>query len=1220
MPGALEQSGSRAIKDVRWAPLFLEDLWPGLYTNRSALHDPSGLYERKYMGGRPGSIIGGINTEVSVNNTVIRRYGLSAFSSVTYPTPPLSADSFELTDGTIQVIVDTGSTGSLVLTSVAASSGGSAVYTGTITGGGSNAYAGLIFTVSGFSNTVNNGTFTCTASSTTTLTLTTSTAVAESHAAAVVSTGAVYVDNQNGSKTFLFAKGAGAGQTKFISVAGILYMGDGVETRKYTPGNPNGTIWNWGIVAPTAQPTVTIVESGAAAVLWQANTVWSTMGLIYDSGTNTTQQLISVNASGTNTTQFGTTGNGQPAWNQTPGGTTTDNTVTWTNRGPIVLWTGNTLYNNASVGGTTTNPCIIYDPGTKSCYINANPGLSSGTSGPSYPNFKAGAGQATHDGGVKWFYIGTPGIPGTWQSAHVYPALGTVTNNDAGSSITEPVGLTAGLPTNQVVYWQTSSGGTSGASGIAPKWNTAVGQQTGGDGDNVWLALGSDAWAATTGVTAWHGSGSTFSAIRDANGNFQVCITGGTTATIVPGKTYTLTAAGTASGGNTSYTGTFSPVIPVGTPVTITGFVAHTSNNGTFIVVSCSATTLVLTNASGIAETHAGVATYNAWGTTYGDPTSDGTAVWTCVGTAMQWAASTIWFLPTPGFSPPTSASPYGGASVIDANNFVEFVINSGKGGGSTPSWGALNTNTTDGAATWYNLEPFAQQSLVTTKSHVYTYSFKARSLTDFYSVVDPTTNQLPVPPGSSNALPPPTGSEANTVSSASPANFTLNAPNSGSVNTITGVGSLDPQVDTIIIWRDADGGGVDNMFELTEIPAPPPIGGVAQPWTFKDFLPDTPTGDFPGLDELVPAPIDGVNDPPPASAQPQAYNFQRIWVATGSEVFFSGGPDTLVGNPNEAFNAADEFPFLSTVVRAVPSTQGLITYTQNSIEMIQGGPSTASFFSITLARGVGLGNYNALDVFAGEQFFMDTTGQLRILSPTLSLTSAGMPITDQLTKFNPATAYVAFHEQPNDSAIYIGTGSSTYNGSTGWFRMNPRQVPGGPNGPEPVWSPFAAISGGCRMLQSVEVSPGQKRLLVGALTGNTQILERDRTVFTDNGTQYASNFQIGSIFLAHRGELALLKFIEADFVLATTAPTMSFLLNEISGSYTNFTSGIFDPPSVYGATTGPASYNPLRFYFSQTQSIARVIHMQIGVDFGTANRADEIFNLTIYGAVAKGM
>ena len=57
------------------------------------------------------------------------------------------------------------------LSSVANSSGATAVYTGTVTGGAGNALAGRYIRVSGFSTSANNGGFICAASSGTTLTL-----------------------------------------------------------------------------------------------------------------------------------------------------------------------------------------------------------------------------------------------------------------------------------------------------------------------------------------------------------------------------------------------------------------------------------------------------------------------------------------------------------------------------------------------------------------------------------------------------------------------------------------------------------------------------------------------------------------------------------------------------------------------------------------------------------------------------------------------------------------------------------------------------------------------------------------------------------------------------------------------------------------------------------------------------------------------------------------
>lgn len=96
-------------------------------------------------------------------------------SGVTY-TPP-TATALVLT------AVAGSSPGPLTLTSVAAGTG---VYTGTITGGGSNAFAGYTFTISGFTNGANNTTTMVTASTTTTLTTKNVFTVAETHAGTAI--------------------------------------------------------------------------------------------------------------------------------------------------------------------------------------------------------------------------------------------------------------------------------------------------------------------------------------------------------------------------------------------------------------------------------------------------------------------------------------------------------------------------------------------------------------------------------------------------------------------------------------------------------------------------------------------------------------------------------------------------------------------------------------------------------------------------------------------------------------------------------------------------------------------------------------------------------------------------------------------------------------------------------------------------------------------------
>jgi hypothetical protein len=1309
-PGLFEKFGSQSQKQSPYAPIFIESWFEGIFSNRNSLVGAGNSVEKLFYNGKNGSILSGLNTEISVRNSIIRRYGTSAFSTFSYPTPPNISFSMQLLTGAIQVLVDTSSTGSLTLSAIGASSGGSAVVTGAFPLGGSNAYAGLLFTITGFTNANNNQTnLVCTASSTTTLTLTVPVATtAETHAGTAQSAGAVYLDNQNGTATMLWGKQNGAGQTAAIFEAGIGYFGDGVQTHMYTPGNTNGTTWGWGLNAPTQQPSVRIVESGSASPSWMSATMFTTMGLVLDTANTAIYQLNSVNYSGTNTTQFGTTSNGQPAWNQSPGATTSDNSVTWTNFGPLTSWTANTTFSNFSVGGTLANPAAIYDPSTGGIFIQSAPGNAAGKSGSIRPTFKASKGFTVQDGGCKWIFIG--GTIKTWQKSHAYNKIGTVSFDDSNSVVIEPSGIpSTGLPTNVTLYLQAcTTAGTSNSSATSPFSSTTdlAGTIVYGDGGNNWLSLGTYSWAATTPYSAWSAQGAAFSALVDANSNFQIAITTGISATVVPGTSYSITSVSNASGGNTVYHYNSTTAMPSGSsafPVyaKFSGF-AQSANNGTFLVVSSTATSVTVANTSGVSDT-TGTAVYNAWAENYGGTTNDGTCTFSCAGSSVgqTWAANTQWNLPVNGFAPPSSSQPLGGASVVDTNANIEFVIQSGLSGGSAPSWSATTGGYTDdngtnfslsavavsgGIATytgtglgslagqtvlisgfvnagnniliqvltagsttitctatsqinesasahahngliWLNEEAFSSNSLAWSFGLCYGVAYKSRATDDFYSTVDPTTNVLPVPPGLANALPAPTGAQDGSISSTGPY-YQITGSNAGAVVFLTIQGSLNPAVDTIVIYRSPDQAtGNANMLELTEIPNPPPNGNQPGIVVFADYLPATPTADFPGLNVLEPAPIDDVNDPPPATALPMAYNYERIWCANGQQVVFSGGPDTLVGNPNSAFNAADEFPFLGSVVRCVRTPVGLIVFENSEISIIMGGPQTSSFYSVVLVPGVGLGNFNGLDLFAGEIFFFSTNKQLRVLSPNLSLSQPGFPVADQLALFNPSTAYVTFYDgaNPDTTAIYVGTGSSTVNGSTGYLRMNPRQAPG-LSQPEPCWSPFAAITGGCQMIQSVVTAPGLSQLLIGSTSGGSNINYRNTAVFTDNvngtPTTYASNAVIGSLLLARRGEECVLRLVETDFAGTNSSGyTVSFLLDEISGSFTPFVTSqsIQDPPLRYGTAFKSTSYSPLRQYFASVPTIARCVHGQFKFDFGNQNDPSELFNFTLVGKIIKG-
>lgn len=463
MTSLLEQAGAQPRNPSRGRPIYAVPRFEtGLFTNRNPLHDPSGFMVSKFYGGYSDTLFDGSNMEISNQLTLVRRPGLSVWSSIPIPEPPLWFYDWRTLDCGVKVVVDT-AVGTYLQTST-------------------------LFPSSG--------------------------------------------------QIQIFTKSVGAGQGYYQGVADTLYYGDGIDLQKVildSSCNP-GTVWNWGIVAPTVAPTVTITPSASAAVSWVVSTVFSTMGLLVDSVGNI-QQLISVNAdpiNDPNATQFGLSGNGEPPWNQTPGATTTDNGFNWTNWGPIVLWTANTTYNNASVGGTTVNPCIIYDPITACCFINGNPSLAQGISGLQKPSFNAAFGSIIFDGGVKWFNLGSLKTPQPWLPSHSYPSLGTVSLDDSVVGIAEPAGLAGGLPTNQTIFWQVNNTGstqTSGSGGTAPPWNSTLGAGTGTqtkDNQLLWLSLGSGTRVTNHLYTQWTVMGTTFSVIVDSNDNYQVCTKSGT--------------------------------------------------------------------------------------------------------------------------------------------------------------------------------------------------------------------------------------------------------------------------------------------------------------------------------------------------------------------------------------------------------------------------------------------------------------------------------------------------------------------------------------------------------------------------------------------------------------------------------------------------------------------------------------------------------------------
>lgn len=134
---------------------------------------------------------------------------------------------------------------SFVLSAVANASGGNSVYTGTITGGGANAFAGIVFIVAGFVTAANNGSFICTASTATTLTLANAVGVAETHAGTATSDDAVAFAfvSRNTAVATVSATGLITGVSKGGVTVEVSYPAFGNSEGKASDGSYNDKIW-----------------------------------------------------------------------------------------------------------------------------------------------------------------------------------------------------------------------------------------------------------------------------------------------------------------------------------------------------------------------------------------------------------------------------------------------------------------------------------------------------------------------------------------------------------------------------------------------------------------------------------------------------------------------------------------------------------------------------------------------------------------------------------------------------------------------------------------------------------------------------------------------------------------------------------------------------------------------------------------------------------------
>jgi hypothetical protein len=145
-------------------------------------------------------------------------------------------------------------------------------------------------------------------------------------------------------------------------------------------------------------------------------------------------------------------------------------------------------------------------------------------------------------------------------------------------------------------------------------------------------------------------------------------------------------------------------------------------------------------------------------------------------------------------------------------------------------------------------------------------------------------------------------------------------------------------------------------------------LGQVANPGsgnvTFTDnFIPDA------DLVTTVIAPLNHLNDPPPAGMTVMCYWQGRIWGAVGSKLYFNAGPDCVNGIPEQAWPPANVFSYSGPINRVTRTSQGVLVWGSDYISMALGGPQTLSFYPYDLLEGIGVNSPNCTN--AGRWTFL---------------------------------------------------------------------------------------------------------------------------------------------------------------------------------------------------------------------------------------------------------
>ena len=607
-----------------------------------------------------------------------------------------------------------------------------------------------------------------------------------------------------------------------------------------------------------------------------------------------------------------------------------------------------------------------------------------------------------------------------------------------------------------------------------------------------------------------------------------------------------------------------------------------------------------------------GVASSLTWGTAFHSLTTDGNVTWRNIGPGT-WLS---------GGGHLANDVVYQTAS--DGNTYFFMAQNSGTSGTSAPNWNpAIQSLTTDGGVTWKNIGRTMQRSdigngttvvgtqqiedPVTTTVQVVRQAGKSGTTQPDFNTIktgytyDPATRDI------GGIIWQTTGaagvvqygyaymnSATKDISNMSPPSAQLISAD-GTTVIVQGAYSSDPQVDTVIVYRTEHGGST--FFYDGQLPN---VTGTGT-WTYTDVVLDA------NLNPLWQAQRIGEGTPLPAGASCLGYHLGRIFAAVGNVVWISSGPDAVVGGSSGNAGFDTTFTAQSKVIRFWACPLGMVVFTVRDAYIILGSGTDADpLYMVVFIEDLPLRSYDCFTVNKTTPYLLLGNNTLVALDPSAGITEIGFPIADRLEEeFDSSASYVTFHKQSSrDTALYVA------NGTDHWYRMAATSAPEtGSN-----WSPRANFSSlGC--VQSVEVSPGTYRLLMSR-TSSGPILQRERTVHSDNGVTYPAMTRFGAIVLALPGQLAALSFITLESVKLGTRPTLALLLGELDGEFETLNRTHQDPPDLPPSNTIFSD----RYHFAQNQNTAWCRHFQMEISWPAEDVSNELLTYTIFGQTWQEM